>query len=700
MSIKIKQINVKNLGPINKLEWEPGTLNLIYGHNEKGKTYLVEFLAHSLFKNSKMQFRAKSSSGKIVLKGLSNNKSKTFSPNKTIKLEDFLVEKYHGLPPDISTLLICKGTNVELGDSDETDRIILRRYLSNKEILDKTKNNIDKTIANAKISGYSIGGDMRGGKIREQQKKEQKLNKINELFKKIENQYLSGEIKILLDKKNKLNENFIILRKAKRHKAFLLSKEIKELTEQSKKIDDKKINSILQQINNLRFENQNQENQKQKLKKLEPLIEHYEWLEKAINTYEKYNLEQITEKPKSLILILLLLMIVLTIVSFILKIEYIPIASFVLSVYLGWLYKKEYDKKISDLGKSRELDKIKKNFKIRFKEKYFDYATMKEKLEEIEGHYHTYNAIEEQIFEKEKFINNKIVELNVKVNEIIGKTVEKNLNTWEKILKEKLQTKTNIKNKIIEKDKKLSTLNIEEKDYLAQKPEVEYDKQKYENLKSNLDDINNRISDKEHELNFLKQSACGQTGDDINIGWEILISNLQNKREEILEENNTLIAEIIAGKLVSDVLEELYTLEDEKIAEALTSNKIKNTIFKVTGHYNNIYLEKDNMFVSDNFNDFPVSRLSDGAKEQIFLSLRIGMAIHWFNTESMFLIFDDAFIHSDYKRRESLIKKVFELTESGWQIFCFTFDNHIKELFEKKSSKYKIDFKLLNLNKI
>jgi len=44
MGIKIDEIKVKNLGPLPPLNEKLGKLNLIYGHNERGKTLLVEFL--------------------------------------------------------------------------------------------------------------------------------------------------------------------------------------------------------------------------------------------------------------------------------------------------------------------------------------------------------------------------------------------------------------------------------------------------------------------------------------------------------------------------------------------------------------------------------------------------------------------------------------------------------------------------------
>ena len=66
MSFKIKKLKVKNLGPIDELDWGLTDLNLVFGHNEKGKSYLVEFLVHTLFKTkSWSELRPQQGQGQI-----------------------------------------------------------------------------------------------------------------------------------------------------------------------------------------------------------------------------------------------------------------------------------------------------------------------------------------------------------------------------------------------------------------------------------------------------------------------------------------------------------------------------------------------------------------------------------------------------------------------------------------------------------
>jgi uncharacterized protein YhaN len=59
--------------------------------------------------------------------------------------------------------------------------------------------------------------------------------------------------------------------------------------------------------------------------------------------------------------------------------------------------------------------------------------------------------------------------------------------------------------------------------------------------------------------------------------------------------------------------------------------------------------------------------------------------------DSLFLILDDAFQHSDWEKREILINKLAEITKKGWQIIYLTMDDHIKELFDETGKKFEPD---------
>ena len=116
MSINIEQVNVKNLGPLSDFPCTFKQVNLIYGHNEQGKTYLVEFIYKSLFKNIALSLRNISASGQVMVSGL-EEKETLFSPAIKKKLEDFWEDGLPGLPRDFSKLLVVKGADLDFSSS-------------------------------------------------------------------------------------------------------------------------------------------------------------------------------------------------------------------------------------------------------------------------------------------------------------------------------------------------------------------------------------------------------------------------------------------------------------------------------------------------------------------------------------------------------------------------------------------------------
>ena len=153
MSIRIEEIIVRDLGPLKGEHHFPlDTFNLIYGKNEQGKTFLVEFLLHSLFRSSKSwRIRDISAEGKVLLSGLKRDMVE-FSPDSRNKLEDHLEEAQPGLPMDLARLLVVRGAELSLVKDKLVDRAILKEYLSSEATLDEIQGSISATVQSAQIS--------------------------------------------------------------------------------------------------------------------------------------------------------------------------------------------------------------------------------------------------------------------------------------------------------------------------------------------------------------------------------------------------------------------------------------------------------------------------------------------------------------------------------------------------------------------
>ena len=70
MPIRIASIRVNRGGPLtHDFELDAGDLNLVFGHNESGKTYVVESMISFLFRKG-LQMRPWKFLGRVVVEGL------------------------------------------------------------------------------------------------------------------------------------------------------------------------------------------------------------------------------------------------------------------------------------------------------------------------------------------------------------------------------------------------------------------------------------------------------------------------------------------------------------------------------------------------------------------------------------------------------------------------------------------------------
>jgi hypothetical protein len=199
MSIRLKKLATKDLGPLKDISIDFTDVNLIYGKNETGKTFLVEFLIASLFKNPSFHgMRRISENGYVTLSGLSTHKELEFKPTKQArKIEDILMKENEQLPHDISKLLVVRGGELNFEDSKEgISEKVLKEYLSNEATLDSIKKGISKSIQRLEFDYGKISGANTGeNKIRLQVV--EKLKVVEELIGEVDNSLSGGPIQMI-----------------------------------------------------------------------------------------------------------------------------------------------------------------------------------------------------------------------------------------------------------------------------------------------------------------------------------------------------------------------------------------------------------------------------------------------------------------------------------------------------------------------
>ena len=168
MAIQIQQMRVNRGGPLAQdFELAPGRMNLIYGPNETGKTYLVEAILRLLFtQGRKAEFawklRSWSASGRVVLAGV--GPEPVAFEGAGLKLDEILRDTREGLPPGLSQLLVVKAGDAMLdpGATAGISEEFLKNHLSGEGLIDAIVARVSATLAGANVVNGVIEGHARG----------------------------------------------------------------------------------------------------------------------------------------------------------------------------------------------------------------------------------------------------------------------------------------------------------------------------------------------------------------------------------------------------------------------------------------------------------------------------------------------------------------------------------------------------------
>ena len=424
MSIKIEQVNVKNLGPLNDFSCALKQVNLFYGHNEHGKTYLVEFIYKSLFKNKALGLRDLSASGQVLVSGL-EEKEKQFSTVIKKKLEDFWEDDLPGLPRDFSKLLVVKGADLDFCSSNPAgiDDNILKEFLSGEGLLEKIGSRINPTESSATYENGKISGQNRGN-VTKYNDTLTRIQQIDETISAV-NANISGGKRYELNKQiEELGKQKDDQEQARRHLAFNLANQIADLTTQLQNLPAELITSVDKNIETYNQKRTDLENKQQALEKNRETSKDYLWLDSAIAEYQKLILAGNSIKPRSGVIwmvfslvaialaVLLVLIRPLYIGVGVILLPYIGVGMILLAVLFGYIYLRGLVTSSKNPIQQEEIEKIATDYKSRFggsevvqeaalvakqKELQPAYFAMEQLTRDIQSQTDELNAIEQQI---------------------------------------------------------------------------------------------------------------------------------------------------------------------------------------------------------------------------------------------------------------------------------------------------------------
>ena len=685
MTLRIDRIKVNRGGPLESdFELEPGDLNLTYGQNETGKTYVVESLIKFLFKtNSRApvdwSLRDWDIAGRAIVSGLESDLV-TFTKSGD-KLEDYW-EDGLGLPQNLSRLLVVRAGETLLAKAgDGVGREILKEYLSGEGLLDRVADSISATVQKAEIQGSEIGGNQTG-ELKTRKRCGERLTELQSLIDQVEEGYASGEAYLRRQEKKELVAQLETLENAKRYHAAQLHGQIQGLqSEQGELPTEGDLARLEADVATWESNKAEIETKSEKLQGLESTSADYRWAREALDVYKDHTSGAAGSGTNLWFVVLTLVALAGTLAFGLLGLPLPSIVSAVLSVLFGAMTYRDLKKSASSAGENTELEKLKTEYRTKFGSDLTDQATLQAKLGELNKNEILVTPLREALsglYDKTRTLETKTT---ATLKAWTGSDVP--AEAWRATIRDLTEQSDGLQGQIDSIGIELTAVGVPGHEYVEEDPGEKWDPERYAELTEDLRVTGEALKQEEEELEMLKARVAQATGLE-NSDWEDLITDLRDKREEAAQEYQKHTAEILAKVQVTTVIQELRLEENSRIAEGLKRDELTEPLQALTGRYRSIRLDEDQGLVltSDKDEEYPLASMSTGAREQIFLALRMGFASIAMEGKTGFLILDDAFQHSDWNRRENLVTRTLSFVQSGWQVFYFTMDDHIRDLFE------------------
>jgi len=209
----------------------------------------------------------------------------------------------------------------------------------------------------------------------------------------------------------------------------------------------------------------------------------------------------------------------------------------------------------------------------------------------------------------------------------------------------------------------------------------------YDNILKELDENENRTSNLKLKIKMIENEAKNINNNLDNLAKiEEELQELEKEKEELISLNNSF-------NIARECLEEAYIQMKDNVSPKFTNNLCKIISNISDGKYTKINFD-DNQGLSveiENGNYMPISRLSVGTIDQMYIALRLS-ALDEISNETMPIILDEAFVYFDNERLKNILKYINENYKNN-QIIIFTCSGREKIALDELNVKYN----LLNL---
>ena len=692
-------------GPLTsafKIEEAKG-FNLIYGHNETGKTTIVESLIKWLFGTGRNSAWSADDLRKINVAGQVCVQGKDPESDAAVHLSGTTPDAKRfgawfesaGLPPDMSRLLVVRSGEPRIisETADGVGKDVVKNYLIGSGMLQEVLDSIPAVVKNpnTKIKDGAILGNNQGV-IRDHRALKEKLKELTELLEAVQNR-TGGELDDLIKRLGELEAELEKQMRSKRHLAWKLSEEIKRI---KRKLGEyppiEEIERIHGKIGRLKQVEEEIAILEVNLGGSRKILGDYLWLTEAVKQYE----ELISRQGNSVRwpLIMVGLAFAATVAGGVLgKLAVLIGGAGAVLVFSIIQYVLSAKTVHLSPGEEDEMVRIHKEYERRFGEELGGLSMLRAKMEELNPIQGKILALEEQL----KALREEAVHLRNDIDlwfktkftgQFEGVVTP---DVWEEKIILIKGIIRGLQRQLAELTLRLAALNVPPEQYLEEDPEVEYDSEEIDRTTDKIAQIEREIETLEAADKELKQEVIAAVGQ-AAASWLELINLLEEKLAETRTDYREKTAKLLAMICVRDVAEEFDQIEQEEINDAFRNDPVLNeTLSSLTaGAYSHFEWRDQMIYASPSSTQkggpFPQTQLSKGAGEQALLALRIGFARRKLGDRAAFLILDDAFQHADWQRRPEMIRNILQLVKDhNWQVFYFTMDDNIRDTFRREA---------------
>jgi len=209
-------------------------------------------------------------------------------------------------------------------------------------------------------------------------------------------------------------------------------------------------------------------------------------------------------------------------------------------------------------------------------------------------------------------------------------------------------------------------------------------------LEEQISQLNKQLAQHHKKLQEFEIRASRLFGEDFEEG-ELRISSiegLQRVKNEIEKLLDAIEVRAETARQAIRIMETIKKQERKSIADLFEAEGTATEFFaKITnGAYRRVQVDGEEPSIVVHRDDgtvIPLEKLSRGASDQLYLSVRFALARRVLGDTLGFFVMDDPFIASDSERLRRQVKILGELAEEGWQIVYFTSKDEIVRSFKK-----------------